>query len=177
MRLPTLLLLALTLVLNACSTRIDDYRSMQPELDLRQFFNGRVDAWGQFQDRSGKVVKRFTVVMNCHWQGNKGTLVEDFRYDDGSTQQRIWTLDALPDGRYRGRAADVVGEAAGQARGPALQWTYTLSLPVDGKTYEVRFNDWMYLHDDQTMVNRAVMSKFGLRLGEVTLFFRKADKT
>lgn len=169
--LTALLLLALT----ACSATIEDYRGMQPALDLRQFFNGKVSAWGQFQDRSGKVVKRFTVDMTGSWQGNEGKLEENFLYDDGSKQTRIWYLTALPDGRYIGRAADVVGEARGQIRGPALNWSYTMALPVDGKTYHVKFDDWMYLHDSHTMMNRAVMSKFGLRLGEITLFFHKED--
>jgi hypothetical protein len=67
----------------------------------------------------------------------------------------------------------VVGTATGQAAGNALQWRYTLRLAVDGKTYDVQFDDWMYLIDERVMINRAVMSKFGIRLGEVTLAFTK----
>lgn len=173
MRIWMMALMALTL--SACSARIDDYRGMQPALDLREYFDGKVTAWGQFQDRSGKVVKRFKVDMTGKWSGNNGTLEEHFTYDNGSKQTRIWHLARLPDGRYAGRADDVIGEAEGLANGPALQWRYTLALPVDGKTYHVQLNDWMYLHDKQTLINRAVMSKFGIRLGEITLFFRKEN--
>ena len=60
-----------------------------------------------------------------------------------------------------------------KAAGNALNWRYTLSLPVDGKVYEVQFDDWMYLMDERVMLNKAVMSKFGIRLGEVTLAFTK----
>ena len=67
----------------------------------------------------------------------------------------------------------MVGEAQGQSAGNAFQWAYTLRLPVDGKTYEVQFDDWMYLIDEHVMLNKAVMSKFGVRLGEVTLAFHK----
>jgi hypothetical protein len=109
------------------------------------YFNGTLDAWGVFTDRSGKVVKRFTVVMECRWQGDDGVLDEDFTYSDGTKQRRIWRLKKLADGRYTGRADDVVGEATGQERGNAFNWTYTLALPVDGKVYEVQFDDWMYL--------------------------------
>ena len=76
-------------------------------------------------------------------------------------------------GRYTGTADDVVGVAQGQAAGNALNWRYTLRLPVDGSVYEVEFDDWMFLIDEQVMLNKAVMSKFGFRLGEVTLAFRK----
>lgn len=167
------LLYALVFFLTACSTTIDDYRGTQPALDLRQFFNGKVTAWGQVQNRSGKIIKRFTVDMTGTWKGDEGTLEEKFSYDDGTRQTRIWHLTALPDGRYLGRADDVVGEAQGKVQGYALNWSYTLALPVDGKTWQVQFDDWMYLHDANTMMNRAVMSKFGIRLGEITLFFRK----
>ena len=34
-------------------------------------------------------------------------------------------------------------------------------------------DDWMYLIDDRVMLNRATMSKFGVRLGEITLSFTK----
>ncbi|HQX89990.1 MAG TPA: DUF3833 domain-containing protein [Moraxellaceae bacterium] len=159
----------------ACSARIEDYRNMQPALDLQEYFDGNITAWGQFQDRSGMVIKRFRVDMTGTWVGNEGTLDERFTYDDGSTQQRIWKIKKHDNGRYTGRADDVIGEAEGMAAGPALQWSYTLALPVDGKIYNVRFNDWMYLHDKHTMMNRAVMSKFGVKLGEITLTFRKED--
>jgi hypothetical protein len=66
-----------------------------------------------------------------------------------------------------------VGEAQGQAAGNALNWAYTLRLPVDGKVYEVQFDDWMYLVDERVMLNKARMSKFGIFLGEVTLSFTK----
>lgn len=170
------LLLVFTLVLLAgCSARIEDYRGTTPVLDLSQYFNGRVLAWGQFQDRSGKVVKRFTVDLRGSWQGNEGVLEEDFVYDDGSKQRRVWRLVKQADGRYTGRADDVVGAATGQAIGSALRWRYTLALPVDGKVYHVNMDDWMYLQDAGTLINRTEMSKFGVRLGEVTLFFRRVE--
>jgi hypothetical protein len=76
-------------------------------------------------------------------------------------------------GRYSGTARDGIGEAVGELAGNALNWRYTLALPVDGKIYHVQFNDWMYLMDDKVMLNKAEMSKFGIYLGEVTLAFYK----
>jgi len=169
-------------LLSGCSApKITDYANEKPQLDLRRYFNGTLDAYGVFTDRSGKVVKRFTVVMNCRWQGEPGrevgVLDEDFTYSDGSTQKRIWRLQREPgsngQGRYSGRADDVVGVAQGEEQGNAFYWAYTLSLPVDGRIIEVQFDDWMYLMDDRVMLNRATMSKFGITLGEVTLSFVK----
>lgn len=152
---------------------VTDYAAEQPALDLAQYFNGTLDAHGVFSDRSGQVVKRFRVVMTCSWQGNDGVLDEDFTYSDGTKQRRVWRLKKLDGGRYIGTADDVSGEAQGQAAGNAFNWLYTLRLPVDGKVVDVQFDDWMYLMDERVMLNKAVMSKFGVRLGEVTLSFYK----
>ncbi len=165
---------AAALALTGCAgPQVADYASDKPVLDLRQYFNGTLDAYGVFTDRSGKVVKRFTVVMRCSWTGDEGVLDEDFVYSDGTTQKRIWRLKHLGNGRYEGRADDVVGVAQGQTAGNAFRWGYTLALPVDGKVWEVQFDDWMYLMDQRVMLNKATMSKFGIHLGEVTLSFVK----
>jgi hypothetical protein len=161
-------------LLTACAgPQVADYAAQSPALDLRTYFNGMVDAWGVFTDRSGRVVKRFKVEMDCQWQGNEGVLDEAFTYSDGTQQRRIWKLKALPEGRYEGRADDVVGMAAGEVRGNAFRWQYTLALPVDGTVWHVQFDDWMYLMDEQVMMNKAVMRKWGLTLGEVTLSFKR----
>jgi Protein of unknown function (DUF3833) len=150
-----------------------DYAAEKPALDLATYFNGELVAHGLFTDRSGKVQRRFTVAMKGSWTGDDGVLDEDFTYSDGKKERRIWRLKKLPGGRYTGTADDVVGTAQGQVAGNALQWKYTLRLPVDDKVYEVQFDDWMYLMDERVMLNKAQMSKFGFRLGEVTLSFYK----
>jgi hypothetical protein len=166
--------LAATWTLGGCaSPSVDTYANEKPTLDLRRYFNGVLDAYGVFTDRSGEVVKRFTVVMRCSWEGEEGVLDEDFVYSDGTTQKRVWRLTHLGDGRYSGTAGDVVGTAIGQSRGNAFHWNYTLALPVDDKVYDVQFDDWMYLMTDSVMLNKATMRKFGVKLGEVTLSFTK----
>jgi len=77
----------------------------------------------------------------------------------------------LGNGEYVGTADDVKGQARGRTAGNSFRWQYTLLLPVDGRIVEVQFDDWMYLMDDRVMLNKATMSKFGIRLGEVTLSF------
>ncbi len=165
---------ASVLALTGCAApQIGDYASEKPPLNLPDYFNGVIDGYGIFTDRAGKVVKRFTVVITASWTGDNGVLDEDFLYSDGSRQKRIWRITRLPDGRFKGRADDIVGEAQGVQRGNALRWNYTMALPVDGRIIEVQFDDWMYLVDARVMLNKAEMRKFGVRLGEVTLSFTK----
>ena len=161
------------LLAGCANQNLAGYASEKPVLDLARYFNGTIDAHGIFQDRGGQIVKRFTVVMVCTWTGDQGVLDEAFTYSDGSTQRRVWRLTRHADGRYTGTADDVIGEAVGQTQGNAFRWNYTLALPVDGTVYHVQLDDWMYLMDDRVMLNRATMSKFGVRLGEITLSFTK----
>ena len=167
------LLVAVCLVTACASVTPDDYRAEKPVLELDRYFSGTIDAWGMFTDRQGKVVKRFSVVMRGSWTGDTGTLDEDFSYSDGTREKRVWTIRKTAPGRYIGTAADVVGEAIGSAAGNALNWRYVLDLKVGDKSYHVDFDDWMYLMDDDVMLNRARMSKFGFALGEVTIAFKK----
>jgi hypothetical protein len=169
----SLLALAAAGLLGCASPQPQDYAGQKPLLDLREYFNGELQAHGMFTDRSGAVVRRFQVRMVARWQGDQGVLEEDFLYSDGKTERRVWRLQRTGEGRYTGRADDVVGQALGESAGNALRWQYTLRLPVDGRTWDVEFDDWMVLIDDKVMLNRAVMSKFGVRLGEVTLSFYK----
>ena len=169
-----LLAAAFTLGLAGCaSTGVEQYRAEQPALDLKTYLNGTLDAWGGLQGRSGEVQQRFQVVIGAKWNGATGVRDENFEWSDGTTSRRVWTLTKQADGTFRGRADDVVGEAIGEVSGNALRWRYVLALPVDGKVYNVDFDDWMFLMDDKVMMNRSYMSKWGFNLGEVTLTFAK----
>ncbi len=175
MKLKTLFTTALTALLTACGhVDVEHYAQEKPVLEMSSFFNGTIDAWGMFQKRSGEVARRFHVEIQANWSSpDEGTLDEHFTYSDGEKQRRVWTLKRQSDGTWQGTADDVVGVATGRIAGNALRWTYVLRLPVDGKEYLVNFDDWMWQMDDQSMMNRSTMSKFGFDLGEVTLFFRK----
>ncbi|MCK8043788.1 DUF3833 domain-containing protein [Shewanella sp. 1CM18E] len=162
------------LLLAACSSSdINDYQGTTPNLDLKTFFDGKLTAHGTVQDYSGKVTRRFTVEMLASWQGDKGEIKEWFIYDDGEKQIRIWNITDLGNGNYTGTANDILGEAQGQAVGMALQWQYEMLLPVDDTEYQVTFDDWMFLVDENTIINRSDIIKFGITMAEVTLVISK----
>lgn len=169
-------LLLCSLFLISCrSVQVKDYAQEKPSLVLEEYLNGTLDAHGIFQDRSGKVTKRFHALIKASWNGPVGILDEDFTWSDGTKSKRIWTITKKSNSEYIGTASDVVGEAKGEVAGNALRWRYVLSLPVDGKAYHVDFDDWMYLMDDKVMLNKSIMSKWGFYLGEVTLSFTKRE--
>ena len=169
-----ILITCAALLLSGCSAVTPkDYAGTTPRFVLEDYFLGEVRAWGIFQARNGEVKRQFVVDIVGEMQNGELVLTEDFRFDDGEESQRIWRITKLDEHRYEGRADDVHGTASGLAFGKALNWQYDLNLVVGEKTYRVHFDDWMFQHHDGVLMNRAVMTKFGIRLGEVIIFFQK----
>lgn len=172
MKLRTLLASLVAFLCGCSSVGVDTYRAETPRLDLRTYFDGTVDAWGVVRNRDGTISQRFTVVIDARWNGDTGTLDEAFTYSDGRKQRRVWTVTKQGD-RYTGRAADVVGEALGEAAGNAFRFRYVLDFPYGSGTVHLNVDDWMYLMDDQVLLNRSSISKFGFEVAQVFISFRK----
>jgi hypothetical protein len=167
-------ILSVFFLLSGCSgMALDTFKDAKPELVLEDYFKGRTEAWGIFEDRFGKLRRQFKVTIDGTWDGKILTLDERFKYDDGETDQRIWRIKRVGKGKYEGRAADVIGIATGEASGNALNWRYDMNLKVGDGTMKVAFNDWMFLQSDGVLINRARVSKLGVEIGSVTLFFKK----
>ena len=162
--------------LNGCATpSVEAYKKTTPPLKLKTYFTGSIKAWGLIQNRSGVVTRRFDVTMNGSWEGDVGTLEEQFQYYDGETQKRVWTITKTADNRYVGKAADILDQATGELEGSAMRWAYQMDLPVGDTTYRITFDDWMFLMNDGVLINRSYLKKFGITVAELTLFMQKQD--
>jgi len=156
--------------LMACSSvRVTDYAEKKPLFEVEQFFNGNLTAHGVVKDRGGRVIRHFNADIAASWVDGVGTLVEDFVFDDGETQRRIWTLKPNGKGRYTGTAGDVVGVAKLQQAGNSLFLDYVLRLPYKGSEVDVHVDDRMYLVSPDILINESGMSKFGWRVGNLVL--------
>ncbi|MFT5703753.1 MAG: hypothetical protein ACI9TO_001131 [Rickettsiales bacterium] len=173
-------IILLVMTLFSCSKITPkDYQANSPKLDIREYLNGKIKAWGMLEDRSGKVTRRFVVDMEGKWNGNEGVLEEYFTFDDGEKSERIWTIKFSDDNNFTASAGDVIGEAKGSQYGNAMRMKYVLDLVVDKETgakYKVTLDDWMYLLDDKILVNKSTIKKFGITFGKLTIFFQKIDE-
>ncbi|ENM5833520.1 DUF3833 domain-containing protein [Vibrio metoecus] len=168
-------LLLFFLGLSGCSADIDDYRVATPKFDLFNYFVGTTHAWGMVQDYTEKQTRRFEVVIEGRVESNQLILVEDFVFDDGDKDQRIWTINRTANDEYEGRADDIVGTARGKEVGNALQWQYDFVLQRDSGDVQVHFDDWLYRQDEKRVFNLTKIRKFGLEVGRITLFFEKQE--
>lgn len=165
----------LALALAGCGGRpnLDDYASQGPELELEQFLAGRLTAHGVFQDLFGDVRRIFVVDLVGEWDGTTLTLTEDFVYEDGTTEQRIWRLTQTGPEAWTGTAAGVIGVATGEEAGNAFNWRYTIDLATPDGPLRASFDDWLWQVDDQVMINRAYVTKYGFEIGQLSIFFRR----
>ena len=170
-----ILIIILVLFLNGCANNMKptDFKNQKPRLIIEDYLSGDVKAWGVLQNRSGKVTRQFKADLNGKWDGRNLVLDEIFNWNDGERQTRQWTIKKIDENNYEGTAADVVGTAKGYSYGPAFKFEYVLLVPVKGKNIKITFDDWIFMQDERVAINRATMTKFGIKVAELTVMFIK----
>lgn len=169
-------LFSLYLLLPGCrSLRPEGFSGAEPRFEPDRYFEGSTRSWGALEGRSGKPKSRFRTDMTGH-RDERGDLVitQDFTFEDGHTQQRIWHIHRVDDHRYETTAKDVIGTGIGEAFGNVFHWEYTLELHPGHRLSRVHMAHWMYLQaDGQTMINRVTISKLGFVLAQTTEHFHR----
>ena len=150
-----------------------DFKDKEPRLIIENYLSGNTKAWGVLQNRSGKVTRQFSADLDGTWDGKQLILKEKFNWDDGEVQNREWTINKIDENNYEGTAGDVVGTAKGYSYGPAFKFEYVLLVRVKGREMKITFDDWIFKQDDRVAINRATMTKFGIKVAELTVVFVK----
>lgn len=167
------LFMSLAVVAGCSSVSVNDYADRRPVFEVERFFDGALTAHGVVKDRSGKVIRSFSATIDASWENGVGTLDEDFIFDDGEQQKRIWTLRRQTDGSYIGTAGDVTGEGKLTQAGNAVFLDYVLQVPYRGKRLDVRVDDRMYLLTPDLLINESKLRKFGFQVGELLLVIQR----
>lgn len=161
--------------LGACSSTVKTLPESDKVLKIEEYFQGKSKAYGILFDRGGSPSRHFSVDLLGTWDEEAKTLTleEDFVFDDGEKSRRVWVITKTGANEYSGKAGDVIGEAKGFSRGNAFHWDYVLEVPYKGSTIALKIDDWLFLSDDDVLINRAEMFKFGFKVGEIVISFNK----
>ncbi len=168
-----LVLVLLTGISGCSSVNVQGYADKAPKLVPEEFFDGRLTAHGVVKNRGGKVIRHFNAEIVAYWIDGVGTLEEDFVFDDGEAQRRVWTLTPAGEGRYTGTAGDVVGNGELSVAGNSMFLDYVLRIPYGDGTLDLRIDDRMYLVSPDVLINESKMKKFGVRVGEILLVIER----
>jgi hypothetical protein len=172
----TIFTLLIIFLLTSCTgnkMKPTDFKDQKPTLIIEEYLSGNVKAWGILQNRFGKVTRQFSANLNGKWDGKQLILEEKFEWNDGEIQERKWKINKIDKHNYEGTAGDVVGKAKGYSYGPAFKFEYVLLVPVKGKEMKITFDDWIFKQDERVAINRATMTKFGIKVAELTVMFVK----
>ena len=177
MKFKNFLLIVFFVFITNCSSnqtmKPEDFKGQKPKLVIEEFLSGKVEAWGVLQNRSGKVTRQFSAILEGKWDGQQLILDEKFNWSDGEIQTRQWKINKIDEHNYEGTAEDVVGTAKGYSYGPAFKFEYVLLVPVKGREIKITFDDWIFKQDEKVAINRATMTKFGFKVAELTVMFLK----
>ena len=152
---------------------VNQFNTDAQPFDPVVFFSGTFQAQGMFVDRFGQVQKRFLIDISCDTEDNQTTLHEKFTYDDGKTETRSWTIVKKNRDKYIAHTDDVVGKGVGYVSGSVFKLKYDFLLTLYGRRVKVHFDDVMVKQTENTILNRAKLSKFGLLLGELFITFSR----
>lgn len=179
-RLPALsraLALTALLPLGACATAPAlDTAAGVPAFVPERFFAGRTIAQGEFVNTIDGSRRGLTATIDGKWNGRSLTLVENFLYSDGERDRKTWVLTKTGPTTYSGTREDVIGTADARLDGPLFRLAYRANVKTKQSSVELAFDDVLGLQPDGSVLNRATVSKLGIKVGEVTLKIRKPGR-
>jgi|APEBP8051072266_1049373.scaffolds.fasta_scaffold00041_131 hypothetical protein len=159
------MIMTLTMMLGLAPAAAGDF-------SLEGYFSGKTSAIGSFSAING-AKRTFTVDLQGKWNGKTLTLVEDFVYDNGERDRKTWRFEKIAKDKYRGTREDVIGDTLVTISGGTARFSYLVDLDPKGKGNRVRFHDTMRLKGDGTVLNKALVTKYGLPVALTRVEFQR----
>ena len=148
---------------------IGEFAGTKPTFDPVQFFTGHVTSWGVVE-RSGQPTD--VVVTDCVGEPEGAGLHLTQKLTVGAdVSHREWHVTRTAQDHYAATANDMVGTAQGVSSGRAFHWSWVLATKPGHSLFDVTMDQWWYLLDDGTMMNRTTVSKLGITIAQVSEHF------
>jgi hypothetical protein len=164
------------LVLGCHGLKPGSFAGTSPRFEPEKFFEGPTRSWGVIESRSGQPKSRFRTEMMGRRDGDVLVITQDFTFEDGHQQRRIWRVRRIDEHRYEATANDGVGVSHGEAYGNTFRWDYTIASRPGNPLTHLRFKLWMYLQaDGETLINRVTITKLGVIVAETTEHFHRGS--
>jgi hypothetical protein len=160
--------------LGACSTMPDLQAggSGHGRLTLERDFAGHFYAQGAFVGALSGARRPFTSIFDGGMRQGEFVLSERISFADGERDHVTWRFEKIGPGHYLGRREDVVGTADILADGRSIRLSYDVIVPNADKT-QVHFEDVIERQADGHIVNRAIVSKYGVAFGRIGIPFSR----
>lgn len=150
----------------------EDYADTGPAFVLKTHLSGPILSEGLIYGPTGKMTNSFVARMVGEWDGDSGTLSEEFTYSNGKQQSRKWFLKLGEGNTFTATADDIVGVARGTVSGATIKMEYKIRLPEDAGGHTLSATDWLYLTENGVIMNKSEMRKFGIKVAELVATMR-----
>ncbi len=170
--LVVLVMLAKNMFFSFRAQNPSDYTDTSPNFSLKIHLSGEILSEGLIYGPNGKMTNSFTARMVGEWDGDTGTLSEEFTYSNGKQQSRKWYLKLGDGNSFTATADDIVGEARGIISGSTIRMEYQIVLPEDAGGHTLSATDWLYLTENGVIMNKSEMRKFGIKVAELVATMR-----
>lgn len=169
MRLLSRTVILAALLVTGCDRSPDPPAGSGPPFDPVTFFDGHTKSWGVVEDRSGAPSEWIVTDSHGEKQGpDHLTMQQHLTFQDGTTQERDWTLWRSGPAQFDATANDMIGIAKGTADGNIFHWQWVLARGPANGLLNVTMNQWMYRMADGSVMIRSTISKLDVILAEVT---------
>ena len=106
---------------------------------------------------------------------SKGNLVLKEKYQDNNTKVlRIWSFKKTSNNNYIGKENNVKGDIIVSVNENKLNMHYKFKTNYKKFFFSINVQDSMYLVDKNKLINKTVISKYGLRIAESFLVYKKS---
>ena len=145
-----------------------------PQLSLESFFSTKVIANGYMTFFYPiKKIKDIKIIFSGKFKNNTLILNENYQ-DNDTTSIRIWSFKRKSKNSYIGKEKNVVGNINVFLKGNKLSMKYKFKTNYKKFFFKVTVNDSMYLIDKHTLINKTIISKYGLTIAESLLIYKKS---
>jgi hypothetical protein len=159
----------------ASPLRPQAFANTAPAFDPITFWTGRTKSWGVIENQGGAPTAIITTSTASTAEGVNGLHLVQHVMSDGKDTVRDWHMRRLGNGEFEATASDMVGMARGSASGRTFHWIWTLATKPGNCLFNVAMEQWMYLADNGTLMNRTIITKLGVRLAEVSEQFVRSE--
>lgn len=149
-----------------------DYATTGPAFSLQEHLSGEILSEGLIYGPAGKMTNSFVATMRGEWDGDTGTLSEEFTYSNGKKHNRKWFLKLGEGNSFTATADDIIGEARGTVSGATIKMEYKIVLPGDSGGHVLNVTDWLYLTENGVIMNKSELRKFGFKVAELIATMR-----
>lgn len=148
----------------------------RPPFVIEDYFEGETLGWGVQQTRFGALRSQFEIRATGTWDAaaQSLSLVEVYTFEDGFIDRLEWTIVKRSATIYRGFEPLVAAPAWGEQRANWFRWHYRRRTPRNGGGRTLLgYDDCFWLQNDGVLIARASVSRFGLEVATLSVFYAK----